>query len=286
MHVDATGLPASRSDDPPAGAPGAVAQEADPQPDVTSPPDGRRVARGTVQIVEARPAVPASERVLDLRVTSDGQQVLGSVGALEGVFPSKSGLVERMYLFALDLAAHHGIRYVHIEDPGGLFPPGLRPDLDGGGQPETGRAAANPVPPDLRQGPINADTLTWFGFQHAGFWSKRDRRDQITFRGQADGRPAVYVFLVENEVRFVGAAHSGLRQRMDLYSQYGRSQTALRIRDAILQEIALGRTVHVLAQIITPVIRDIDGLPIDMVAGTQAGLRRLLQPPWNRTNET
>jgi hypothetical protein len=54
-----------------------------------------------------------------------------------------------------------------------------------------------------------------------------------------------------------------------------------RIESEVMYD-AQGRTVHVLSQSFTPVIRDVDGLPIDMVAGTQAGLRRLLQPAWNR----
>ena len=236
-----------------------------------------------VCIIETRDAAPHDVLVLELRVYPQDDQVRGAVLPLAGFFEMRAGQVERIFLYAIELCAHHRIPFLWVHDPQVLFPPDLRPETDEDPQPDVGsRRQPDPEPPDLRQGPISPETLTWFGFQHIGFWQKRADRDQIVLRGQVDGRPAVYIFIVESEVMFVGAAHAGLKQRMDHYAQTGRSPSALKIRAAILDLLTKGRTVHVLAQAFTPVIRDIDGLPIDMVAGTQAGLRRLMQPAWNK----
>ena len=234
---------------------------------------------GTVRVIESREAAPHDMLVLELQVYRQEDQVRGTVVPLAGFFEMRAGLIERMYLYAHELCLHHGIRYIWIHDPQQLFGPDLRPEIDAD---EHGSASPNPEPPDLRQGPITPESLTWYGFVHTGYWQKRPDRDQITLRGNVDGKPAVYIFVVENEVMFVGAAHGGMKQRMDHYANHGRSVSATKIRTAIMQCLAQGRTVHVLSQSFTPVIRDVDGLPIDMVAGTQSGLRRLLQPAWNR----
>jgi hypothetical protein len=236
-----------------------------------------------IQVIETRQAAPAEALVLELRVYAQDGQIKGAVLPLAGYFEMRAGHVERIFLYGLDLCEHHGISVMWVHDPQNLFPPDLRPEIETGassaGSPQPRR---NPEPPDLRQGPISLESLTWFGFQHTGYWQKRADREQIVLRGQVDGRPAVYIFIVDSEVMFVGAAHAGLKQRMDHYAQNGRTASALRIRHAILALLKQGRTVHILAQSFAPVIRDVDGLPIDMVAGMQAGLRRLLQPPWNR----
>jgi hypothetical protein len=236
-----------------------------------------------VQVIETRAAAPADSLVLELRVYAQEGQIKGAVLPLAGFFEMRAGHVERIFLYALELCEHHGIPYLWVHDPQTLFAPDLRPETDtGGAAPDAPSRRHNPEPPNLRQGVITAETLTWFGFTHVGYWQKRADRDQIVLRGQVDGRPAVYIFIVAGEVMFVGAAHVGLKQRMDHYAQNGRSAGALRIRHAILGLLKEGRTVHILAQSFAPVIRDVEGLPIDMVAGTQAGLRRLLLPPWNR----
>gem|GEM_PF-6641024 len=234
---------------------------------------------GTVHVIEGREAAPHDVLVLELQVYRQDEQVRGTLMPLAGYFEMRVGLIERMYLYAHELCLHHGIRYLWINDPQRLFGSDLRPEVEAA---EAVAPAQNPEPPDLRHGPITPGSLTWYGFEHIGYWQKRADRDQLTLRGNVDGKAAVYLFIVENEVMFVGAAHGGMKQRMDHYANHTRSTSALKIRNAILQCLEQGRTVHVLSQSFTPVIRDVDGLPIDMVAGTQAGLRRLLQPAWNR----
>lgn len=236
-----------------------------------------------VRIIDSRDAAPPNVLVLELRVYSQDNQVRGAVLPLAGFFEMRTGLVERIFLYGIELCAHHDIPYLWVHDPQVLFPPDLRPEADEQPQPDVGDIRQpNPEPPDLRHGPITPETLTWFGFEHLGYWQKRPNREQLVLRGHVDGRPAVYIFIVDGNVMFVGAAHAGLKQRMDHYAQNGRSPSAVKIRKAILDLLSQGQSVHILAQAFAPVIRDMDGLPVDMVAGTQAGLRRLLQPPWNR----
>jgi len=240
-----------------------------------------------VRVVESREDAEAGSLVIELQVYREDGQICGAVVPVNGLFALRRGHVERIYLYAVDLCMHHGIPNLWINDPDGLFTAYLRrehhPDL--GKQRAAHPSPANPEPPDLRRGPINPETLIFFGFQHVAFWQMHTDPGRLNFRGQVDGKPSVYLFVVENEVRFVGAAHSGLRQRMDHYAHAGRTQAAVRIRRSIVQELIEGRTVHVLAQSFSPVIRDVDGLPVDMVAGTQAGLRRILQPPWNKVGD-
>src|SRR4051794_17272607 len=150
--------------------------------------DGRMI-----RVIESRHEVSAEARILDLQVHRDADTVVATLQPMEPLFAGKTDLVERLFLYAVDLCNHHSIAYLCITDPHGLFPPEGRPDFD---TPKpTARRPENPELRDLRSASLGPEALVRFGFRHAGFWQAKSDRAGLQLKGSADGKPAVYAFV-------------------------------------------------------------------------------------------
>lgn len=122
------------------------------------------------------------------------------------------------------------------------------------------------------------DRLLRSGFQRVAFWQLDG--DGIVIADPIRRAPAVYVFLVDGEVHYIGSASVHLPARMRNYAAPGKLRTAGRLNGLIRDELRLGLKVEILAAFPEP--GTWQGLPVDLVLGLEAGLIREFRPPWNR----
>ncbi|MGV3614376.1 MAG: hypothetical protein ACO1SV_03480 [Fimbriimonas sp.] len=75
-----------------------------------------------------------------------------------------------------------------------------------------------------------ASYLRDFGFEYSGHWSIANDRLRLTLDRNGDRTPALYAFVVDGEVRYVGKTANLLRARLQGYITPGPSQrTSLRV---------------------------------------------------------
>jgi len=120
------------------------------------------------------------------------------------------------------------------------------------------------------------------GFVRAGAWHRDEASGSIRFVGEKPlpREAGVYAYAVCGVVHYVGSAQSGLRSRLRHYEIAKTLRTAHRIRQEVLAVLAAGREVEVFT--IVPPPETVNGLPVDMVLGLEAGLIRSWRPVWNR----
>lgn len=125
----------------------------------------------------------------------------------------------------------------------------------------------------------SAEKLLEAGFRQIDHWEPDG--DGIQLQGTAPTKPAVYAFAVAGNVVYVGKASRSLRQRMGQYAKPGPTQsTNQRIHPLIRAELDAGNAVEVLA--VNPGETLWRDLPVDLVAGLEAGLVRHYRPLWNQ----
>lgn len=122
------------------------------------------------------------------------------------------------------------------------------------------------------------DRLLEAGFELVAAWQLAG--DAIVIPDALRRAPAVYAFVVDGEVRYIGSASQHLPRRMRQYAVPGKLSVAGRLNGFILDELRLGRRVEVLAAFPEPGAWQ--GLPVDRVLGLEAGLIREFRPAWNR----
>jgi hypothetical protein len=124
-----------------------------------------------------------------------------------------------------------------------------------------------------------ADRLVSGGFVRCGSFQLAG--NEPTFVGKAPTQPGVYAFTVRSEVVYIGAAQDGVQNRMASYIRHQARRSLSRpIHKLMTQAIQDVGQVEVLAIIPEP-IRWHD-MPVDTIAGLEAGLIRELRPQWNR----
>jgi hypothetical protein len=122
------------------------------------------------------------------------------------------------------------------------------------------------------------DRLLQAGFERVATWHLAD--DAIVIPDVLRRAPAVYAFVVDDEIRYIGSASQHLPRRMRQYAAQGKLSVAGRLNGFIREELHLGRRVEVLAAFPEPATWQ--DLPIDLVLGRETGLIREFQPAWNR----
>ena len=126
---------------------------------------------------------------------------------------------------------------------------------------------------------LSVEELLEAGFHQIGHWEPHGGGIQL--QGTAPTKPAVYAFAIAADVVYVGKASRSLRQRIGQYAKPGLTQsTNKRIHPLIRAELDAGNAVEVLT--VNPGETLWRGLPVDLVAGLEAGLVRHYRPPWNQ----
>jgi excinuclease UvrABC nuclease subunit len=102
----------------------------------------------------------------------------------------------------------------------------------------------------------------------------------ISLNGRASSEPGVYVFLIGEEIVYVGLTLRSLQGRMNQYRRGDpRQRTSARINGRIKTGLAEGAAVKVFTA--QPEASHWNGLPVNTSAGLEYRLVQALTPIWN-----
>ena len=127
---------------------------------------------------------------------------------------------------------------------------------------------------------VAIDVLTDAGFERLGAWVA-DGAGGIGLDTSAPRDAGVYVFVVDGLIKYIGVSRAGIRSRMSNYrlGQAGQ-KTSARVNQIINEHVTAGTVVEI--YIAMPPSLEWNGLPVITAAGLEAGLIKMIQPPWNR----
>jgi hypothetical protein len=104
---------------------------------------------------------------------------------------------------------------------------------------------------------------------------------EISLDKPAPTNPGVYIFVLDDQVVYIGTTRRKLADRMADYRRgHAGQKTSARIRALILETLQMGKTLRVLYA--SPGEEKWNNLPVEISAGLEAGLISTFQPPWNR----
>ncbi|MET2829799.1 GIY-YIG nuclease family protein [Mesorhizobium shangrilense] len=127
---------------------------------------------------------------------------------------------------------------------------------------------------------VAIDVLIDAGFERLGMWIT-DGAGGISLDTSAPRDAGVYAFVVDGLIKYIGVSRAGIRSRMSNYrlGQTGQ-KTSARVNQIINEHITAGMVVEV--YIAMPPALEWNGLPVITAAGLEAGLIKMIQPPWNK----
>ncbi|MER8944295.1 GIY-YIG nuclease family protein [Mesorhizobium sp. M0915] len=127
---------------------------------------------------------------------------------------------------------------------------------------------------------VAIDLLTDAGFERLGTWVA-DGAGGIGLDTSAPRDAGVYVFVVDGLIKYIGVSRAGIRSRMSNYrlGQAGQ-KTSARVNQIINEHVTAGTVVEI--YIAMPPALEWNGLPVITAAGLEAGLIKMIQPPWNK----
>lgn len=178
--------------------------------------------------------------------------------------------------FRTEVAKLLGIRYQHVRVV-------LRRSGIEAGLKKVVALELDPVEIDVVDKPVHAtsaQTLLLAGFKHLGSWTLAEG-DGIELTVKAPAESGVYAFVADDTIKYIGVTQRTFHQRMYNYKRgYARQRTSARIKKLIRATLDLGAPVHIL--IACPKQScDWQGLPVDVAAGLEFGLIKMIQPEWN-----
>ena len=119
------------------------------------------------------------------------------------------------------------------------------------------------------------------GFSRIGIWEPDEGEGHIRCSANVEPKPAVYAYLVDGKIKYVGSAQRGLRARFRSYARTKQLRTAYRIRQEILKAHKSNQEVEIFI-LMPPPEYFWKGLPVDLIAGIEEGIIRTYRPDWNR----
>jgi hypothetical protein len=139
-------------------------------------------------------------------------------------------------------------------------------------------AKSKPIP-NVRE-EVAIDVLIDAGFERLGTWIA-DGAGGIALNTPAPRDGGVYAFAVEGMIKYIGVSRAGIRSRMSNYRAGQKGQkTSARVNQIINDHVAMGAVVEI--YVAMPPALEWNGLPVITSAGLEAGLIRMIQPPWNK----
>ncbi|ESY01398.1 GIY-YIG nuclease family protein [Mesorhizobium sp. LNJC405B00] len=138
---------------------------------------------------------------------------------------------------------------------------------------------SKPIPKVVRED-VAIDVLTDAGFERLGTWVT-DGAGGIALDTSAPRDAGVYAFVVDGLIKYIGVSRAGIRSRMSNYrlGQMGQ-KTSARVNQVINEHVTAGTVVEI--YIAMPPALEWNGLPVITAAGLEAGLIKMIQPPWNK----
>jgi len=124
-----------------------------------------------------------------------------------------------------------------------------------------------------------------YGLIEVGEWKlKESLKSGITFElNRFKGERVIYVFVVENEVKYIGICNNStttLKDRMNRYKNLQGGSTNERIVKEIKDYLKQGKDVKIFALKPDSTVQ-YNGLNIDLVKGLENPLIEKLKPDWN-----
>ena len=194
------------------------------------------------------------------------------VGDLQSTSDKIRALLREGYL-RTEVAQFLSIRYQHVRKV--AVDAGIESGLQGG---IAVLRKARPLP-KVRED-VAIDILVDAGFQKLGAWMA-DGVGGIALTVSAPRDAGVYVFVVDGLIKYIGVSSAGIRSRMSNYRARQKGQrTSARVNQIIKEHVAAGTIVEV--YVATPPALEWNGLPVVTAAGLEAGLIKMVQPPWNK----
>ncbi len=140
---------------------------------------------------------------------------------------------------------------------------------------------ANPQPESTLDDQCGVGRLTPPGFVRDGEWVLDGGKTKFQLERCGDSCNALYAFIGNGQVKYIGKTKKTLRQRMSQYQNPGPTQsTNIRINDLIRQAISNGATIEIYA------LPDngrfsYGGFHLNIAAGLEDDLIAKIQPEWN-----
>jgi hypothetical protein len=126
---------------------------------------------------------------------------------------------------------------------------------------------------------VAIDVLIDAGFTRLGTWIA-DSEGGINLDTKAPRDPGVYVFVVDGLIKYIGVSR-GIAGRMANYRAGQKGQrTSARVNEIINEHVTAGTVVEI--YVAMPPALEWNGLPVNTAAGLEAGLIKMIQPPWNK----
>lgn len=127
---------------------------------------------------------------------------------------------------------------------------------------------------------VAIDILLDAGFLRLGTWIA-DGAGGIALETPAPREAGVYVFVVDGMIKYIGVSRAGIASRMSNYRAGQKGQrTSARVNEIINEHVTAGTIVEI--YLAMPPALEWNGLPVITAAGLEAGLIKMIQPPWNR----
>lgn len=128
--------------------------------------------------------------------------------------------------------------------------------------------------------PFFIDILSGSGFEPLGEWVL-DKSGKLSLSSEAPKKPAVYAFVINKIVMYVGVSSQNLSQRFYFYIRPGpRQKTSQRLNEIITSLLQMGRSVEIFYA--CPEDSSWNSLPVDTVTGLESGLIKRYKPEWNK----
>ncbi len=125
------------------------------------------------------------------------------------------------------------------------------------------------------------DDLLRIGFRHIGNWELNAKGLKLALEDLQEASPALYAFVVDEEVKYVGKTKRTLGQRLYGYCKPGPTQrTNERIRDEIVDALRNGKKVGVLG-FPDPGTERLGPFRVNLAAGLEDDIIAQLHPDWN-----
>jgi hypothetical protein len=129
-------------------------------------------------------------------------------------------------------------------------------------------------------------TLKNAGFKRIGFWALNEKRvpGLRKLRGASLEGPAIYLFVVNGRVKYVGKAHS-ISARLNQYvSAFDEKRGTRKVDDGIRDALKNCQKVKIYTFAVSKRFFWRKGVPFDFVVGLEDGLIKKLAPgpEWNK----
>ena len=133
---------------------------------------------------------------------------------------------------------------------------------------------------------IQLKQLLEIGFKYAGKWTLDNGDLALNLVPAQEGENALYAFIVNEDVKYIGKTTKSLRERLYHYLKPGpRQSTNIKNNANILTALNAGKSVEVFA-LLDDGSRRIGAFHLNVAAGLEDSLIVELRPEWNGSKKT